>query len=363
MNFRKVLSIGILLSSFIIPFFVLSRVSYNSPMDETLIQQLNEHATLLSWLFTGIIGFISFTSLFIALIFENKLVVAANTLKRIYFPYTFNIKDLKNAYINYDTLTLEDRILNGLFYSFIAIGIIVSTIWGVVVGFYTQFRLSFELDLTLTSMFVFGIYVFWVILIFLFFLIGLVIHQIRFNKNPFSKGNLPGIKKITDVDFLISQEIDIPEFFSINYPKLIFYQNPPVENPSYELNIELPLGLNNLRFLIKVYQNQKVVAKCYGVLEDVVEYNNIGKDYTTNITTNFEKDLYKSLLSNNSYGELFIYNDQFQPVARFFLKKTKLSEGNFCYTMERKIEITGKILDKGIFLNQENKPIELEITN
>jgi len=362
MSRGKVASVLFLILSIITPIIILYFISFNVHDNEELLhKKLYDQATLLSWIFTGIIGFVSFVVLFITFTFENKLVVSANTLKRIISPFGINIKELKRAFIDYNSLLRGDRVLKLIYYIFLTIGSFVSVIWGTVIGYFTQFEFPTKIDFSVPSIFVFGIYSFWIILYGVFILVGILIFQIRYNKNPFQKGSLPTIKEITNVDFLDKKGLNFDEFFSINYPTIKFYQNPPKQKETYEINCCLPIALNNYRFVIKFYSNEHVILKCYGILKGIVDYENIGKDYIDNLSSDFNKSVYKQLLTEESYGELQLFNSELKVIARYLLEKRIIRNNYFYYEISRSIEITGKNLDKGLLLNLK-KPIEIVST-
>src|SRR5690625_4794241 len=360
MTKNKGISLIFLFLSSITPIIILYFSDFEIPDDESLYKKLSEQATLLSWIFTGIIGFVSFIVLFITFTFENKLVVAANTLKRIITPFGYNSKELKQALIDYNSLLKRDRILDFLFYVFLSIGSLVSIIWGTIVGFYTKFQLSLELELSLPSVVFFGIYAFWLILHALFILVGIIIYQVRFNKNPFMKGSLPTIKEVMDIEYIEKNGGDFNEFFSINYPKLDFYENPPQNNPTFELDFSLPIAMNHFQFVMKFYSNEKVILKCYGKLDNIVDYDNVGKSHLVNLSTDFKRSVYNELLSNDSHGELQIFNSNMEIISRFMLIKKVVSKHHFYYEFSRSIEMSGKNLDKGLLQNL-TKSIEVDI--
>ena len=74
-----------------------------------VIMIIKDLTNLLSWLFTGIMSLVSFSALFIAFTFENKLVTASKKFKRILKPYSLNKGDLRNTLINYENNLSKDH--------------------------------------------------------------------------------------------------------------------------------------------------------------------------------------------------------------------------------------------------------------
>ncbi|WP_078430445.1 hypothetical protein [Alkalihalobacterium alkalinitrilicum] len=350
MRSKKYLSILTLIFVAFSPILIFYLIDFTHPkMDSTLKNLIFEQAQILSWVVASIMTLVSFTTLFIAFISENKLVKASNTLNQIFYPYNKDIDELKNNFINYKNFIVEDQLLKFIFYIFLFIGWSLTIILGVIIGYYTKFKFSFIPDLTISSFMVFNLYFTLVIFLSLFLLVGWIIHLIRFNKNPTKKGYLPSIENITNVDFLLNEDIDINKFFSINYPYLNFYKNPPSSKPTYESSIELPLPLKNYRFLIKLYSNEQILMTSYGVLSKESFSTHVGKEYFVSLTEEFPRKIFNDLQENDSYGELLIFNKDLNIVARYKLIKKTVSENHFYFVIFKNVSFVEDTIDKKYF--------------
>ena len=106
---------------FLIPFALLFFLDLGNAYNIKVYNDYKDLTNLLSWLFTGIMSLVSFSALFIAFTFENKLVTASKSLKRILKPYSLNREDLRNTLINYENNLSEDKFLSVLYYVYLII--------------------------------------------------------------------------------------------------------------------------------------------------------------------------------------------------------------------------------------------------
>ena len=66
---------------FLIPFVLVFFLDLGNAYNDKSYNDYKDLTNLLSWLFTGIMSLVSFSALFIAFTFENKLVTASKSLK------------------------------------------------------------------------------------------------------------------------------------------------------------------------------------------------------------------------------------------------------------------------------------------
>ena len=67
---------------FLIPFVLVFFLDLGNAYNDKSYNDYKDLTNLLSWLFTGIMSLVSFSALFIAFTFENKLVTASKKFKK-----------------------------------------------------------------------------------------------------------------------------------------------------------------------------------------------------------------------------------------------------------------------------------------
>ncbi|MFE4810662.1 hypothetical protein ACFQ9Y_05805 [Peribacillus simplex] len=342
LNFLKEWSIiGLLFAPFIILCFL--DLSGNTTDN---FDSFKDKVEFLSWIFASIMALVTFSTLFVAFTYENKLIVASKNHKSVLKPYTLATEDLRNALINYQNSINEDKILKFIFYGFILISFFSMLIWGTAVAVYTNFRFSFSIDLTIGSLLVFGIYAFYLILFIILLLITIAIKLILLNKNPLDKGYLPSASKICDVNYLLENKGDINEFFTKSPITLEFFKNPVGSNSfKYEVNLNLPINISNLKYVIKVYDgNNKILVTFYGKTKNVIMDYEIGDRYSKVITESFSEELYKTLqIDNNCYGICKIFDKDNKVIPRYSVIKAVANNNNLYLTIAKTVNTESKI--------------------
>ncbi|MEH7392376.1 hypothetical protein [Bacillus sp. JJ1474] len=290
---------------------------------------------------------VGISTLFLAFTYENKLIIASKDYKRILKPYSLTTDELRNTLINYKNSLAEDKILKLLYRSFIIISFVIILVWGSVVSFYTQFRFSFQIDLTIGSLLVFGVYSFFAILVIALLLLAIAIKLVRLNKDPLDNGYLPSTITICDIDHLIEKKGDLKEFFYINSPSLDFFKNPAGNAEKYELVFNLPIKVYNLRFTLKLYDSdQKSVALIYGRLtNELTSPDEVGDNYMYTLTTDLEKAIYDKLDNTNSLGILKIYNKEHKISAKYRCVYKRENDYNYRYMLHQKIPFDETTID------------------
>jgi hypothetical protein len=356
-------SIFVILISY--PFLPWISVTYN-PADYSKLKDIVE---LLSWLFSGIMSLIAFSTLFIAFTYENKLIAASNNLKSYLNPYALNTEEIRLHLINYKQNLVEDILLKYLYYVFILFSSLLTLIWGSVVGFYTSFKVSSRIDLSISSMLGFGAYTFFIILGLLFFLLAIVIKSVRNNRDPLDIGYLPSPQDVCNVDFMVKKDADMKEFFSKNYLSFIFYKNPPYKTPKCEFILDLPIKVSNLRFVFRIYNEEdEGFLTCFGLLDKRLTPQEIGKRSVNVIDGNINKNIYDHLYKQDFYGILKLYDENFNVVAVYSYSKRSEDEKSFSFIYDKVIESYFKFKDndrnlivssKGLIRYQQEYEIQL----
>lgn len=255
----------------------------------------------ISWLFSGVVSIISFLSIFVGFIYDNKLINASNTLREIYKPYGMDTEGYRVRLVNYHQYISKGITLNAIYWIILVCSNVCIIIWFCTLEIlYNPFPLvlSFEniATLCLLSM--------WCVFSILLFLLVVYLNRINNNKDPLGKEYLPNSTQILDVDFLVTQEVDVDEIFMKVGPYIEFYKNPQPQK-SYELNIVFSHPISNYKYVITIYDKDKnALFKCFGVyqLKSI-----LGQKLHHNLTTELDERIYTSI-NSFSTGEIKIYS-------------------------------------------------------
>ncbi|GED26921.1 hypothetical protein BAG01nite_30230 [Brevibacillus agri] len=317
---------------------------------------INDKAELLSWIYAGIMSLVAILTIFVTFSYEHKLIAATEILNSFYRPYTLSLEELRHGLIKYHSLTAKDRLLNYIYFILLLLSFLSFVFWGTIILIYSKFSiLRLNGTLSVESIVDFGLYSFWFLMATIFILILFVINQSRNNKNPLTKGYLPIVNQLLDVDFISKQNIDISELLYKTCPIVELYSNP-VENNlnSYELNIYFPIMMKNYRYVINIFNhNHEIIFKCYGTILDIFEVGMMHKE-----SLDLLEDAFVSI-NENCYGEIKIYNQNLDALTRIRLTP-EIKRDSVTFTPQRKVKISTHDNDKSILLQQESINIQYE---
>ena len=351
------------LTLLIAPLIILCFVDVNYSIDS--YDKYKDLVELLSWLFAGIMSLVTFSTLFLAFTYENKLVVSSKNLKSIMKPYSLDTDNLRNSIIEYSYSMSEDKILKMVFRGFIIVSFFSLLTWGVAVGFYTKFHFSFKLDLSIGSLLVFGIYSFYILLFLALFLLAIAIKLMLLNKDPLGKGYLPNQKQVSNFDYLAKGDADITEIFVRNPIALHFYRNPASVRFESDIVFELPINIANLRVVIKMLdEKRKNIVTFYGETKSDLEEDEIAGFYSEELKDKIPEKVYNILENQSVFSMLKIYDSNHQLKAQYELKKDIESESHFRFSVKQKIHFSpsvGKDFDGNLFKSYKNNGIEIQM--
>jgi hypothetical protein len=322
-----------------IPIYVLSLMNIDVSFTQNEYNRFKDIVELLSWLFSGVMALIGFSTLFLAFSYENKLVIASRDFRRILKPFSLTSEDLRNTVLDYYHSLTDDGVIKTLYRTFVLISFFIILVWGSAIGFYTKFRFSFNLDFSIGSFLVFGTYTFFFIMFTSLLLIIIAIKLIRLNKDPLGKGVLPKITDICNTDYLIENDADITEFFYVNAPYLELYENPINGKRKYDLIFNLPILVSNFRFVIVVFdKNHNVKFSCYGKTKENIMNEEIADSLSIAITNDFPEELYQELTKGGCYGILKVYDQNRNLVSKFLLKIEVIMDSNLKVSIYKKLQ-------------------------
>ncbi|MGZ4160477.1 MAG: hypothetical protein ACXVNF_06745 [Neobacillus sp.] len=323
---------------FLIPIYFVLKIDYT--IDSKSFSAYKDKIELLSWLFSGIMSLLGFLSLFIAFIYENKVLAAAKTYRKIIMPYSLTEQELRENLINYQIYTSNNLMMLTLHWVFLIFSTIIIFVWGISIGLYTKFNNPFVKGYGLGEMLDLGVYLFLGVLSVSMLMISIYINFIKIKHDPLGKDYLPKYKSLYNFDDLIKHESAIDEYFTVNSPKLTIYLNPPLEKPVYEVKFSLPIRLENLRFVLKVYTEKKNILTCYGVVCD--KLNKYGENYSMIVDSNMPESIYLEL-RERTYAEIKIYNRHSELSSRLSLLKNIIDDDTLEFVVHRPIEHRDRI--------------------
>ncbi|GEC93578.1 hypothetical protein [Brevibacillus brevis] len=338
---------GIFSVFLILPIVLLTQIDYSKQFLDKDYDLLKDQVELVSWLFAGLIAIVALVSLFVGFMYDNKLLSASRFRKQIYLPYTLSLTDIRQGLLEYERNVSGDILIKCVYAALLAVTSLTILVWGTAVGFYTKYQFSTSLIFTIEAVLNFGIYAFYTVLC--CFLVGLsiIFNHIKNNKDPLGDGFLPKAKDLCNIDHLISKGCDIDELALKVGPSVEFYKNPPIEEPTFEMNFHLPIKFHNFRFVISIYDKKKrPLLTCYGVL---TEFGHLGEKFVKSLTTNLSEGIYNDL-SEEVTGEIKIFNSEYKVVSRLGMSMIVNNNDSFILSPNRiiysrdKIELNGNLL-------------------
>ncbi|WP_433749375.1 hypothetical protein [Paenibacillus amylolyticus] len=309
------------------PFFLLFLTDFNASLSTNKSDLLKDQIELISWVFSGIMALVSFFALFIGYMYENKLIASSNDLKLLYRPYTLSISDIRQILLSYESNIVGNKLINYMYWIYLTVSSFTIYVWGITVGFYTQFRFGTKLDFSLPSTINFGVYLFYFLLSGLLIILTFILNQVKNLKDPFRKGYLPLAEEICDLKYLEEQQdTDVSEIIFKNAPSLTFYKNPPSGSPRYEVVFFMPIKMKNFKFVIKLYDKDKIIIfKCFGLLNKITH---VGDQFFVRLEDNLPEQIYERL-KIDSTGEMKVYNENNEVISRFSLKSLTEDDNSF----------------------------------
>ncbi|OME01127.1 hypothetical protein BSK54_14825 [Paenibacillus odorifer] len=316
---------------------------YTNGLEYTLTDSMKDKIELASWIFAGTIGLVSFLSLFVAFVYENKHIEASRMLRQFYKPYGLTFDTIKTSLNDYRTYISKGFMLSVIHWFLTLTAIISIIVWGISVSAYTENELYLFFSIKKEVLINQGLYLFWFLLCLL--LIGIVsfVNLSRLNKNPVMKGYLPAPQKISDINFLVKEDADISEIIFGLSPKIDIYKNQLQDGSfGYEFNLIFPIALNNIRFMWKFFSNDNLLFRSYGSLKHIEGERVLLRD------TVFLDDTMHSLLETNSHVELKVYDGKSELQSKILCKKV-MENNKISYIVDRQVIDKSNVdLDKGI---------------
>ncbi|MGG8382750.1 hypothetical protein ACQ9BL_16425 [Bacillus sp. R-CC1] len=282
--------------------------------------KLTNAGDLVSWIFGGIMSLLGFITLFVAFSYENKLIVAAKINERILRPYASSLEEIIMNLNEYKLYTSKDFLLNFIYWVFLVVSSVSIMIWGIIVGYYTNYSMDFSNGVNDKNVMNLILFMIWGVLSFLLISISILLNLIRFNKSPFSKGTLLDEKSLADIQCLLEKDGDLQELLYKISPTIEILKPPPLTSEKYELNIFFPAKFSNLRFVAKLYgeNREKVVLRVFGVLNKI---ERAGESYSHILSDSL---ILEDLgITEQSVGELKFYDKENNLIGLAKLKVEK----------------------------------------
>lgn len=279
-----------------------------------------------SWIFSAVVSLISFLSLFIAFVYDNKLMVAARYLKQLYKPYGLKTEEYRICLIEYEQHLSKGITIKSIYWIIFISSCASILSWAV---FLKLLKINFSTayfniaDASLIIM--------WILLSVLLIFLSVFLNLIKSNKNPINDGYLPDINKICDISFFKSMDTDMDEIFSIIHPTLEIYENPTGQN--FDVNIIFPIHLGDYKYVFKmVDKDSRPVIRVFGYLE---KSNEIGQKFYLNDLDRITKPVYDLLKEGK--GEIRIYTKQNELISRISLSIERVEKVKIFTSINRTI--------------------------
>ncbi|MFS0906671.1 hypothetical protein AB3N02_26985 [Priestia aryabhattai] len=343
----------------IISIYLIFSLNYNHNYTDNQFNVIKDKIELISWIFSSLMGIISFFALFIGYSYENKLINSATLLRQIYLPFTLTLDEIRQNMMNYEKDMYGDKLIKFMYISFLIVSCLTILVWGTAVGFYTKYKFPSSIHLDIEDSINLGIYAVFLVLCILLIGVTVILNKIRFYKNPLDKGYLPTPSKLCDIDFLADENNKhIEELMFKSAPILEFYKNHLKKDPTYEINLYFPIKWKNYKFVLTLYNEDRItIFKIYGLLKDI-QY--IGEKYTVSLTDNCPERVYQSL--DGVEGELKIYNSKQNIISRLFIIQEKHSN-KYNFKTNRIIQSRDRIdLDKQLIERLEEEKVHYSIS-
>ncbi|MGG4046315.1 hypothetical protein [Paenibacillus favisporus] len=256
---------------------------------------------LISWLFSGVVSIISFLSIFVGFVYDNKLINASSSLKQIYKPYGLEYENYRATLIDYQQYVSKGLTLNSIYWVIFITSNLSIVIWLISLEIVNDILpISFNFK-NITNIF---LLIMWLIFSFLLTFLVFYLNRIKNNKDPLGKGYLPKPNQLLDISFLLTQDVDMDEIIQKALPIIEIYSNPEPQN-NYEMNLVFPLPISNYKYVIKIYDmNKQLILRCFGYYE---LQSSFGKKQHITVTNNMSESIY-NLIDENASAEIKIYN-------------------------------------------------------
>ncbi|WP_339838644.1 hypothetical protein [Paenibacillus sp. FSL R7-0272] len=262
-------------------------------------QGSRETIELISWLFSGVVSIISFLSIFVGFVYDNKLINASSSLRQIYKPYGLEIDSYRSVLIDYQQYISKGLTLNSIYWVILITSNLSIVIWLVSLEIVNNiFPISLDFK-NITNIFLF---IMWLIFGFLLTFLVFYLNRIKNNKDPLGKGYLPKPSQLLDFKFLVTQDADIDEIIQKMLPIVEIYSNSDTD---YELSLVFPLPLSNYKYVLKIYDgNKRLLLRCFGYYE---LQSSFGKKQHVTVINNMSEALY-NLINVDATAEVKVYN-------------------------------------------------------
>jgi hypothetical protein len=291
-------------------------------IDTSIHEHIINSFNLVSWMFGGVMSLLGFITLFVAFSYENKLLTASKIKQQILRPYSLGLEEIILNFCEYKLYISKDFLLKYIYWVFLIVSTISIFTWGVVICVYTQFE-YFTLPIDLIEITNVVVLIMWCLLTFLLISISILLNLIRFNKDPLEKGYLLSEEELINIQNIKENNGDLQELFFKISPIITLLKTPELEIEEYELNIYFPIKLSNIRFVAKIYnENRDVPIRVFGILQNI---DKIGESFSYNFTNQINLPLTK--LNENSHGILKFYDKNNRLVSLLKLNALKYDKG------------------------------------
>lgn len=317
-------SVFLIIASFVATYFLFNHFHLDKP---DFNDSLKDKIELISWIYAGVMGLVSFLSVFVAFIYDNKLITASKTLKQILHPYDTSLGQLRTAVAEYERSVSNSLTIHFIYWLLLITSLTSIILWGIAVLSYNNFNVKFPSLSSLEEIINFSLYIVWGLLCILLISLTIIINTIRNNKDPLAKGYLPKAKDVLNLKYLAGLS-DFAEIIKVISPKIVLFRNPMAScdiERKYEMNLTLPLNISYLNFLIKLYDsNDRLFIRFYGKTSEI---NILGEKLIKVIPSiDIDDEIFGKLESEMINGEFRVYDEGNDIISRFTIRTVRSTD-------------------------------------
>ncbi|WP_098742060.1 hypothetical protein [Paenibacillus sp. EZ-K15] len=286
---------------------------FNKDFSYSLQDAEQQKLELVSWVFSGVMGVVSFLAIFISFVYDNNLIGASKNLRQLYHPYGLGLEEFRANYNEYIRNISRRTNVNILFITVLVTTLLSIIIWGISALLYNGFSMKLPQKVSDVKAIVnVLVYAIWILLSGLLASLCHLLNHIRTKKDPLGGGFLPDKDHLLDIDLLSAEDTDLAEIFRIISPSIELHENPQNSNGN-EISIFFPMTFSNIRFVIKLFdEKSNLLFRLYGITEK----KDAGKPNFFIVSNSVTEKVAKVFKEQCVRAEFRYYNETFNKIAR-----------------------------------------------
>lgn len=341
--FKKIFTWGGMLITLTLPLFLLGFLDGATNISSVMESRFSA----ISWLITGIVGFLALIVLYLSIILENRILKKIRGLNDYFQPFGFGISEIyRNLHIYISKTGMKDLIF--LYSAYLIAVNSLNALWIILLKYYVPLHIyelihinNWSINLNSLSYFVF--YSLAISFILFSLIVGFMLLLIINEKNIFGKYKLPKGKELFDIEYLLDSKASVGEILKKSNPTLHIYYN----EENLELYIDSLLPLYNITYHYKFYKYQESFK--LNIYQKISKETNFEKNESVKVKKgNYKLDINSfvqkkidEIFKDDVLKELIIYDNKGNIIV-----KLKLNLTNQSLLIDRELPIPHKNLEK-----------------